>query len=198
MAVRAIPTRPRAENDRVSLGPTEILHLALLGGATRGVAEIDELIATTQALGGSFWQPTTEVITACLELLEARELVTIDSPPGATSLVRVSVTGFDYLAVLMRRDMRNVPEPLFHCLLGIKIALLDLLSPQDRKRQITALINRLESMIAALGKAGSNRPAARQKCLNGVIDFEKNRLKSEIRWLGDLSATNTAVVTLRP
>lgn len=184
MAVSVIPSRLQTETGPSCLGPAEILHLAVLGGAARGAVAIDDLMADTQTLGGSFWHPTTDVISACLEALEARQLLTIENypAPAAAALVRLSVSGIDYLAMLLRRDMGDVPEPLFHCLLAIKIALLDLLSRRDRQRQLEAMIIRLECAAQTI-RATKDKHHNQRSHLSNVIDFEENRLRSEIRWL---------------
>lgn len=197
MAVSVIPPRLGVGNEATCLGPAEILQLAVLGGAARGAVQIDDLIATTQSLGGGFWQPTSDVIVTCLESLEARALLAIENPPASASVVRLSVSGFDYLAVLMRRDMRDVPEPLFHCLLGIKIALIELLSHSDRQRQIEALISRLEGVVKGIRKTKNSR-LKQYDHLTTVIDFEETRLRCEIGWLHSLRDAESTVVAMRP
>lgn len=158
-------------------GPNEVLRLAILGVAARGPFEPERLIAAVQALGGRFWRPTGEVVIAALEALARRGLVSITNAgrPAYQSTVRCTPGGEAELADLLRRDIENTPEPLFHGLLGVTIALLDLLPPAERWRVIDRLVDRLRADLAAVRRRSGL-----------AMHFEESRLDGEIRWLSAL------------
>lgn len=182
-----IPAQVLVPVDDRPMGAAEVLQLAILGGVAPGPVEIEDLILLTQSLGGGFWSPTVDVITTCLQTLETQRFVSIQSPPvpAADTVVYLSDIGADHLANLLNRDNAGVPEPLYHCLLGIKIALLDVLPQIDRQHQITIMVNRLKQVRDTIrGKV--NRCSRQHHHLRNVIGFEENRIDNEIKWLMDL------------
>lgn len=182
------------------MGPSEVLQLAILGVIAPAPAPLEDLIDLVQSLGGGFWYPTVEVIATSLSALESQSLLTIESAPvpASDTVIRLTGRGADHLAGLLRRSTDDMPEPLFHCILGIKIALLDVLAPGERRHQITNLVDRLETTRRTLrGKMNlMNLCPKRRRQLYNVVGFEETRLATEIKWLMELRDANSSRVDM--
>lgn len=164
--------------------PAALLHLAILGSAARGAREFDALLDDVASMAGTFWRPDEEVVLAGLKGLVDDGAVRIGTAEHSVHVVavRLTVRGIARFDALMARDIGDVPEPLFHAAMMVKVALLEALPAERRWRQIAVLLNRLNADLTALRRRdGRARPgtAARR--------FEQVRLESEIAWLGTLA-----------
>ena len=197
MAVTTIRAHVSACSSSRNMGPCEVLQLAILGVIAPAPAPLEDLIDMARSLGGEFWCPTVEVIATSLSAMETQGLLKIESVPVAASdtVIRLTGKGADHLAGLLRRSTNEMPEPLFHCVLGIKIALLDVLAPAERRNQITDMVDRLETARQTLrGKMNlMNRCPKRKRQLYSVVEFAETRLATEIKWLTELRDASASV-----
>ena len=175
----------------VSFRPVDLLRLAILGKAVRDGIELEQLTAEVQSMAGASWQPAAEVVLAGLQRLTADGDIRIEPSvrPRHLVMVRLTARGALRLDALMKRDVRHTPEPLFHAVMMIKIALVDILPIPQRWRQVTALLERLKRDLQAL--RGEARPGESgheaAPCWSYARQFDENRLEGEIRWLGGLA-----------
>lgn len=175
----------------------DLLRLAILGKAVRRGAELEDLIMDVQSMAGAFWQPAEEVIVAGLQQLIADGDIRIEPARRPRHIVVVQVTprGALQFEELMKREIRQTPEPMFHAVMMIKIALVDILPLAQRWRQVTALLERLQRDLYVLRRdrgKGKKRSGELACATSYARLFDEDRLEGEIRWLGGLAERVTA------
>ncbi len=139
-------------------------------------------------MAGAFWQPAGEVVLAGLQQLISEGDIRIDQHdrPRHMVTVRLTARGALHFDALMTRDVRDTPEPLFHAVMMIEVALVDVLPIAQRWSQVTALLERLKRDLHALRGEGmtGGRTGNPARCRSYARQFDEDRLEGEIRWLG--------------
>ncbi len=152
-AMNAIPHRLSMvrplDASRLPLESRDLIWLAVLGLAARRSVDLHDLPRSLAMLTGQSFQPTSEVISSCVEeMLAGGHVRLVDD---ATLTLQTTRAGCETL-------IRLVAQPAGDGVVGIgrrvKLAFLDLLPPGDRLEVLETMIQDLEITVSDLEAQG--------------------------------------------
>ncbi|CAA7614583.1 conserved hypothetical protein [Candidatus Terasakiella magnetica] len=122
------------------------LHLVLLGTTSRGPISIDQAYEAATILAAPLWTPTHSLVIDTLQDLCEQDLLAVDEPPIS---LRITASGRRRLSEILSMGIPSPHTPFGQAGIRLKLAFLDHLPPDLRRRQLDGLIQAYECEIAA-------------------------------------------------
>lgn len=167
----------------ISMGPSDLALLVVLGTAERGPVSLKEIVATARLLAPQDWQPTTETIGGAAERAVADGLATVVgdalSPEAALETTHL---GRDRMVALLRKPIPRSSGGFIRSCMCAKACFLDCLPYPERGGHAGELAQLYREAVDLLHRLqGLPRPLA-----GSALDdlrHETVRLESELAWL---------------
>ena len=123
----------------------DYIWLAVLGAAERCPLSIDRVGEAVSDLAGSQWTPVSQLVFDAVAEMQADGLLTTETNP---SILAVSAEGRRRLEGLLALPLASPITPFGQVGIRLKLAFLDLASPQTIRRQIAAILGACQCEIA--------------------------------------------------
>jgi len=176
------------------LSPSAVLDLAVLGVASERARTTAEVIAVVKRVGGTRFQPTTDVIAGRIAALAEAGLLA--SPPAAVAggSWRPSAAGRAHVQRLLMMPSGSPVDALAAVCACLKICFLDLLQPAARDAVIDDL---MAGHRRALHQARAALTGCPCRCafVQRYLARDVERWEAELDWLEALASE---VETARP
>lgn len=130
------------------LGPGDLIWLAALGSATRSASSAESVCHCIETVAAGLWSPSPQLVCDCLdEMARARHLRFFRN--GRQDLFAVTPQGRGILSLMLGQPMERPSTTLGQVALRLKLAFLDLASPDDRTLHLTDMIAAHEAELAS-------------------------------------------------
>ncbi len=182
------------DTDRV-LSPSNLLDLAVLGILSERARTAAEVIAIVKRLGGTRFQPTSDVIAGRIAALVEAGLLTAlpDDTPGDVRW-QPAASGRAHLQRLLMTPSASPVDALAAVCACLKICFLEMLEPEARDALMVDLMGAHRRALSQAQAALSSCPCRCvfvQRCLARDVE----RWEAELIWL---EALGSEVAPARP
>ena len=177
-----------------TLIPTNAVRLAALGILSESDKRYGELAVEIRNFIARMIGPTLDVLGTSLELLRHEGLI---EPLGrraghgqsltADTQVRLTDAGREALRELLRGQLRTPMNDLARLMVALKLRFLNVLEPEDRRRQIEALIELTTSELARLNDLRTQRPTG-EEVFADWLGQEIAQTEGRLAWYRQLAA----------
>lgn len=168
----------------VELESKDIVTLAVLGIVYESPAAPDDVVAAVKYLGSAEWQPTTDVISACINraLSSGYLIFAVESP----QFLGLSSKGKELFRSLMRTPAPSCRNWLGRTCLAVKVCFLNLLDRLDRNWLLQDIRAHYNDTRASLESECADCPHHRM-CLLRRMENEIDRIQWEVARLDRLA-----------
>jgi len=160
--------------------PATLLELALLGSCLAGPKTLSQLIEAARGLGGTRWQPTTDLIRDGALELAARGLLERDGDALA-----ITEPGRRRLEQLLRAPDRRPLDELSALARSVRACLSPTLEPALRGEVLRSVLSGYQEAIGHLDQA-RRRSRSSEPLLAQALARDLERLAAEMRWAASL------------
>lgn len=124
----------------------DYIHMALLGAAERGPLATDDAPGMVQALAGRNWVPSLQMILDGIDDLVADGLL---NTVNRAEVLALTAEGRQKLRRLLAQPLPAPVSAFGRVGLRLKLAFIDLATPEIRRRQLDAALRACECEIAS-------------------------------------------------